>query len=160
MGTPLKKDEKPDHHARDLDPVDIHVGARVRLRRNFLGLTQEQLGTALGLSFQQIQKYERGINRMGSSRLYQISKILSVPVTFFFGDLPTSIDFSTQSEGTVNERLPNTIPAKDGQNDYDILRCRETLELVRAYYRIQDVKKRRKMYELIHSLSVQAQAKD
>src|SRR5208282_3211485 len=70
------------------DPIDIHVGARLRLRRNLLGLSQEQLGKASRLTFQQIQKYERGTNRMGASRLFQMGKILNVPVSWFFDSLP------------------------------------------------------------------------
>ncbi|MDP9128029.1 MAG: helix-turn-helix domain-containing protein, partial [Pseudomonadota bacterium] len=70
------------------DPVDIHVGARLRLRRNLLGLSQEQLGKATGLTFQQIQKYERGTNRMGASRLFQLAQILDVQVSWFFYALP------------------------------------------------------------------------
>tara|TARA_R110002094_G_scaffold157588_1_gene143880 strand:+ start:155 stop:439 length:285 start_codon:yes stop_codon:yes gene_type:complete len=69
------------------DPVDIHVGARVRLRRTLLGMSQEKLGKALGLTFQQVQKYERGANRIGSSRLFQLSRILDVPVSFFFDEM-------------------------------------------------------------------------
>src|SRR3546814_3329079 len=70
------------------DPVDVHVGGRVRLRRTLLGMSQEKLGSALGLTFQQIQKYERGTNRIGSSRLHQLSRVLDVPVSFFFDDMP------------------------------------------------------------------------
>ena len=73
------------------DPVDIHVGSRVRLRRTLLGLSQEKLGEALGLTFQQVQKYERGANRIGASRLHQISMILDVPVSFFFEEMPTDV---------------------------------------------------------------------
>lgn len=69
-------------------PVDVHVGARLRLRRILLGLSQEKLGEALGLSFQQVQKYERGSNRVSASRLWQIAKVLEVPVSFFFDDMP------------------------------------------------------------------------
>ena len=96
-------------------PIDVHVGSRVRLRRTLLGLKQTQLGEKLGFSFQQIQKYERGFNRISASRLYQMSHILGVPVSFFFDDL---------DEG-AGARSPD-----------DILLKRETLELVRAYYRI------------------------
>ncbi|HLJ63461.1 MAG TPA: helix-turn-helix transcriptional regulator, partial [Stellaceae bacterium] len=69
------------------NPIDIHVGARVRLRRTLLGMSQERLGKAIGLTFQQVQKYERGANRIGSSRLFELSKILDVPVSFFFDDI-------------------------------------------------------------------------
>lgn len=73
------------------NPIDVHVGSRVRLRRTLLGMSQEKLGDALGLTFQQIQKYERGANRVGASRLYDISRALEVPVSFFFDDMPAEI---------------------------------------------------------------------
>jgi len=69
------------------NPIDIHVGSRVRLRRNMLGLSQEKLGEAIGLTFQQVQKYERGANRIGASRLHDLSRVLDVPVSFFFDDM-------------------------------------------------------------------------
>src|SRR5437660_7684075 len=75
-----QKGDKPN-------PIDTHVGSRVRLRRNMLGLSQEKLGTAIGLTFQQVQKYERGANRIGASRLHELSPVLDVPVSFFFDDM-------------------------------------------------------------------------
>ena len=131
------------------DPIDIHVGARLRMRRNLVGLSQDQLAKSLGLTFQQIQKYERGVNRMGSSRLFQISRLLAVPVSFFFEDIaPTPRQGSAEDEQASLEgsSSPET-------SDYAVLQKRETLELVRAYYRIQDPKQRRKVYELIRSMS-------
>lgn len=73
------------------NPIDVHVGSRVRLRRTLLGMSQEKLGDAIGLTFQQVQKYERGANRIGSSRLLNLSKILDIPVSFFFNDMPIEI---------------------------------------------------------------------
>src|SRR5262245_8084214 len=73
------------------DPVDVHVGSRVRLRRTLLGLSQERLGEAVGLTFQQIQKYERGANRIGASRMYDLAHVLDVPVSFFFEDMPEEV---------------------------------------------------------------------
>ncbi len=72
-------------------PVDVHVGSRVRIRRTLLGMSQEKLGAAINLTFQQIQKYERGTNRIGSSRLFELSKVLDVPVSFFFDDMPQGV---------------------------------------------------------------------
>lgn len=156
--TAKKSVKKTDLRSENPDPVDIHVGSRLRMRRNLAGMSQEQLGKFLGLTFQQIQKYERGINRMGSSRLFQIAKTLSVPVAYFFEGLPStnseSIPATGFSEGT---QAPLEGCAMDTQQenieDYDILRRRETLELVRAYYRIQDNKQRRKVFALIKSMS-------
>lgn len=130
------------------DPIDIHVGARLRLRRNMAGLSQEQLGRASGLTFQQIQKYERGINRMGASRLFQLSRLLDVPVAYFFDDM-TSALMPGMAEGG-QQTLEDT-----PQGEAELLRRRETLELIRAYYRIHDPKQRRKVYELIKTMAEQ-----
>ncbi|MAF96091.1 MAG: transcriptional regulator [Rhodospirillaceae bacterium] len=129
------------------NPVDIHVGGRVRLRRTLLGLSQEKLGDAVGLTFQQIQKYERGANRIGASRLFQLSRILDVPISFFFDDIPAGL---RTTEGQVamglREQEQRTI-------EPDPLARRETLELVRAYYRISDPKVRKRLFELTKSLA-------
>ncbi len=98
-------------------PVDVHVGGLVRQRRTFLGMSQTDLGKALGLTFQQVQKNERGNNRIGSSRLYQLCHVLDVPVGYFF-------------EG-IEEEVPTW-------SSDDVMARRETMELVRAYYRIRD----------------------
>jgi transcriptional regulator with XRE-family HTH domain len=144
---------KTERRSENPDPVDIHVGARLRMRRNLVGLSQEQLGKSLGLTFQQIQKYERGINRMGSSRLFQMSKVLSVPVAYFFDEIPAALKTPMQSGFAESEQEPIENIATAEHADYDIMRRRETLELVRAYYRILDSKQRRKVYELIRSMS-------
>ena len=129
------------------DPVDIHVGSRVRMRRTLLGMSQEKLGNALGLTFQQIQKYERGANRIGSSRLYKLSGILDVPVNYFFDDMPD--DTGKRSRG-FGDSAPKHFEA-------DQLSKRETLELVRAYYKITDPKVRKRTFELVKAI---AQARD
>lgn len=121
------------------NPVDVHVGARVRLRRTLLGMSQERLGDALGLTFQQVQKYERGANRIGASRLYDLARALQVPVGFFFDDLPDGV-----AEGGP--------PAASVQDD-DPMQRRETIELVRAFYRIQDPTARRRLFELARSIA-------
>lgn len=145
--TPLRS-EQPD-------PVDIHVGARMRVRRNLIGLSQEQLGKALGLTFQQIQKYERGTNRMGSSRLFQVAQILSVPISYFFEEMPSAIATPQQGFAEGEQEGLENAPTPANRNA-DILYRRETLELVRAYYAIQDAKQRRKIYELIRSMADEA----
>ncbi|MGB9154704.1 MAG: helix-turn-helix transcriptional regulator [Alphaproteobacteria bacterium] len=146
------KTKKKELRSKNPDPIDIHVGARLRMRRNLVGLSQEQLGKSLGLTFQQIQKYERGINRMGSSRLFQVAKTLSVPIAYFFEDLPASLD-APPTGFADNEQTPLGGPASSEKGDYDILRRRETLELIRSYYRIHDPKQRRMIYELVRSMS-------
>lgn len=152
-----EKMKKAEHRSENPDPIDIHVGSRMRVRRNLVGLSQEQLGKALGVTFQQIQKYERGINRMGSSRIYQIAQILSVPVGYFFEELNSARPANGFAESEQNqlEDAPNA-GASSGGDNVDVLQRRETLELVRAYYRILDAKQRRKIYELIKSMAEDA----
>ncbi len=129
--------------------VDIHVGARLRLRRTLLGISQEKLGDAVGLTFQQIQKYERGANRVGASRLYEFSRVLDVPVSYFFEEM---------NEKTVATRGRRIAP--DGLSDQDQaeltsnpLARRETLELVRAYYKIENSRIRKRTFELVKALA-------
>ena len=129
------------------NPVDVHVGARVRLRRTLLGVSQEKLGDAVGLTFQQIQKYERGANRIGASRVYELSRILDVPVSFFFDDMPTELK-------THEGRFAAGLRDKEvGEYEADPLARRETLELVRAYYKIIDPRVRKRIFELTKTLS-------
>ncbi len=122
-------------------PVDIHVGGKVRQRRTLLGLSQEKLGEAVGLTFQQIQKYERGANRIGSSRLFDLSRVLDVPVSYFFEDIPEQL-------GGKRE-----VAQENNSDSSDPLAKRETLELVRAYYRIPAASVRKRLFELAKSLS-------
>ena len=130
-------------------PIDVHVGSRIRLRRTLLGMSQERLGEALGLTFQQVQKYERGVNRVGASRLFDLSRVLDVPISFFFDDMPDNL---TNSFGGQLNRRPGGFP--EGQEGFgdDTLNRRETLELVRAYYRITDPAVRKRVFELIKSM--------
>ena len=123
-------------------PVDVHVGSRIQLRRKMLGMSQQKLGDAMGLTFQQVQKYEKGANRVGSSRLFQLSKVLNVPVSFFFDDMPEEI---AGSKGHLQEA---TVPFADNP-----LTKRETLELVRAYHRISTAAVRKRVFELVKSLA-------
>ena len=123
--------------------IDIHVGNRVRQRRTLLGLSQEKLAGALDLTFQQVQKYERGANRIGAGRLYQLARALEVPVTYFFDDLEE--DGATFQEG--NSETTASYQA-------DPMNQRETLLLVRAYYAIPDPAVRRRMLELMRSMGV------
>ena len=130
------------------NPIDVHVGARVRLRRTLLGMSQEKLGDALGLTFQQVQKYERGANRIGSSRLFDLSRVLDVPVSFFFDDM--SDDTKAQSPSLL---MGGGLEEPQQAFEHDPLTKRETLELVRAYYRITDSAVRKRVYELAKALA-------
>ena len=129
-------------------PIDVHVGSRVRLRRTLHGMSQEKLGEALGLTFQQVQKYERGVNRIGASRLFDLARVLDVPIGFFFDDMPDAVG----GHGGGQRRSSGFADSQDGFED-DTLHRRETLELVRAYYRITDQSVRKRVFELIKSLT-------
>ena len=124
-------------------PVDVHVGKRLRLRRTILGLSQEALGNAIGVTFQQVQKYERGINRMGSSRLFEFSKLLSIPISYFFDE------FVDQNDAKLSGLAENAPTAFEVEQ----LSSRETLEMMRAFYRITDPTVRKRVLDLIRSLS-------
>ncbi|HQT76399.1 MAG: transcriptional regulator [Rhodospirillales bacterium 20-64-7] len=130
-------------------PIDVHVGSRIRLRRTLLGMSQERLGESLGLTFQQVQKYERGVNRVGASRLFDLSRVLDVPISFFFDDMPDSL--ASNFGGTSQRRSSTMTESHDPFGD-DTLSRRETLELVRAYYRITDPAVRKRVFELIKSM--------
>jgi transcriptional regulator with XRE-family HTH domain len=130
-------------------PIDVHVGSRIRLRRTLMGMSQERLGEALGLTFQQVQKYERGVNRVGASRLYDLSRVLDVPISFFFDDMPDTMQTTQGSTGIAG--FAERTEGFGGHGD-DPLAKRETLELVRAYYRITDPAVRKRVFELIKSM--------
>ncbi len=143
---PAERESRPS-------PIDVHVGSRVRLRRMLLGMSQERLGDALGLTFQQVQKYERGANRVGASRLYDISRVLDVPISFFFDDMPEGMSETPVSgpRGRMYGFAEAQEPFAPGVDDN--LTKRETLELVRAYYRITDPAVRKRMFDLMKSLA-------
>ncbi len=126
-------------------PVDVHVGGRVRLRRTLLGMSQEKLGDALGLTFQQVQKYERGTNRIGASRLYHLSRVLDVPVEFFFEDF----DHAQLQAGDLPGLSESAPPSFEGDKGAG----RETLELMRVYQRITDVALRRRLFDLAKAIA-------
>ncbi len=131
------------------NPIDVHVGSRVRLRRTLLGMSQEKLGEAIGLTFQQVQKYERGANRVGASRLYDLSRVLDVPVGFFFDEMTEEVAGASPGQIRGNGGLP-----LDGiEPELDPMAKRETLELVRAYYRISSPKVRKRIFELTKALA-------
>lgn len=127
--------------------IDVHVGSRVRLRRTLLSMSQEKLGEAIGLTFQQVQKYERGANRIGASRLYDLSQILDVPVSFFFDGMPEEAGPGYGAGmATVSEVGP------DGGEPEPALK-RETMELVQAYYKVEDPGVRRRLFELAKAVA-------
>ena len=126
------------------NPTDKHVGTRVRMRRMMLGMTQEKLGDALGLTFQQVQKYEKGTNRIGASRLQQISHILQVPVAFFFEGAP-SAQVIGRAEGVSEAPSPAYVS--------DFLATSDGLALTKAFMRIDDSKLRRRIVDLVEQIA-------
>lgn len=132
------------------NPVDVHVGGRVRLRRTLLGMSQEKLGEAIGLTFQQVQKYERGANRIGASRLYDLSRVLDVPIAFFFDDMSDEVATRSPAQIRGMAEVPDTY-------EPDPMAKRETLELVRAYYKIVDPQVRKRLFEMTKALGAAAQ---
>lgn len=129
------------------NPIDVHVGARLRLRRTLLGLSQETLATALGLTFQQIQKYERGSNRIGASRLFDLARALDVPVEYFYEEM--SPDVMAASPRHMAKAVEEPVPLQ-----IDPMSRRETLDLVRTYYKIGDPNVRKRVYELARALAL------
>lgn len=123
------------------DPIDRHVGAKIRQKRTLLGLSQEKMAEALGITFQQVQKYENGTNRVGSSRLYNISKILGTSVGTFFDGLNKDLP-EAQLKAAEREHTPD-----------DLLNRQETINLIRNYYAIKDKAVRKKIQEMIKSLA-------
>ncbi|WP_377291290.1 helix-turn-helix domain-containing protein [Rhizobium sp. SG2393] len=129
------------------NPIDIHVGSRIRLRRTMLGMSQEKLGEQLGITFQQIQKYEKGTNRVGASRLQNISGILNVPVSFFFEDAP----------GEAGVTQSGFSEASSSNYVVDFLSSSEGLQLNRAFVKIADPKVRRKIVDLVKAIAADAE---
>lgn len=124
--------------------IDAHVGSRVRLRRMLIGMSQEKLGELLGLTFQQVQKYEKGANRIGASRLYDISNILNVPVQYFFEELPSSVGTQLNGQGMSEpDREPFVM---------DFVSSTEGLQLIRSYTKVTDPRVRKRILELVKSL--------
>ena len=130
------------------NPIDVHVGSRVRLRRMLIGMSQEKLGELLGLTFQQVQKYEKGTNRIGASRLFQISQILDVQVQFFFDDI--SEDLMRGFEGAYETGFQE---ADGSPYVMDFVSSAEGLELNRCYARIESPQIRRRVLDLIRCLA-------
>ena len=121
------------------NPVDVHVGARVRMRRMLIGMSQEKLGESLGLTFQQVQKYEKGSNRIGASRLYQIGAVLGVPIEFFFEGL---------------ERDQATDGADHGARfDTELLSSAEGIQLNSAFFSISDPRLRKRLLDLVKAMA-------
>ena len=127
-------------------PVDVHAGARLRVRRTLLGMTQTNLSDAIGVSYQQMQKYECGKDRISASRLFVLSRVLDVPVEYFFGDMPAAVAASSPAN-TKRGRAK-----KPPSYESDPMARRETLQLVRAYNKIRDPEIRKHLFEMTKTL--------
>jgi transcriptional regulator with XRE-family HTH domain len=127
---------------KQANPIDAHVGHRVRLRRMLMGMSQEKLGELLGLTFQQVQKYEKGINRIGAGRLFEVAGILGVPVSFFYDEIDGA---SPQPAGFAESEEPPPV--------MEFVSSGEGLQLSLAFMRIKDPKVRRKILDLVRSLA-------
>jgi transcriptional regulator with XRE-family HTH domain len=138
VSSPARANKKNAFPVRKPNDVDAHVGSRLRQRRMLLGISQEQLAEMLGLTFQQVQKYERGTNRVSASRLFQLARALDTPITWFFDEMES-------------ERGGEKV--EGAGEDNDPMSRRETLELVRVYSRIDDRKVRKKLYEMAKALA-------
>ena len=127
------------------NPIDVHVGSRMRLRRHLLGLTMQTLAGAIGVTYQQIQKYEKATDRISASRLFNLSRVLDVPISFFFEDL------SPAAAGGGRRRTRGLSEATAAALEPDFLFKRETVELIRAYYRVTDPRVRKRVLDLLHA---------
>ena len=141
-----KSKPRHGHGTSRPSPVDIYVGERVRQRRGLLGMTQAKLAHALGLTFQQVQKYERGANRISASRLHDLARVLDVSIEHFFDDMPPEV--AASSPAAKKRRGPKKKP----RYEPDLMTTRETLEFVRAYYLIEGANARKQVHELIKAL--------
>jgi len=136
--------------SRRANLIDAHVGSRVRLRRLLLGMSQEKLGESLGLTFQQVQKYEKGVNRVGASRLFDLSQVLNVPVQFFYDELSSRLARVETAPGFEEQPEENYV--------LEFLSSREGIELNKAFSRITDTRIRRAIIDLVRSLAGDADA--
>lgn len=138
-------DPEVERSSRKPNPIDAHVGTRVRLRRMLLGMSQEKLGEHLGLTFQQVQKYEKGVNRIGASRLFDLARVLGVPIQFFYDEAPTDVADAVLAPGFSDRPAESYV--------VEFLSTREGLELNKAFVKIADPKVRRSVVDLVRSLS-------
>ena len=153
-------DRKRSSRGRTADgspnPIDVHVGARVKMRRTLLGMSQEKLGECIGLTFQQVQKYERGMNRISASRLFDIGKVLGVPISFFFEEMDDQV-------AELSPRMlagANALAEEPVFFDYDPMAKRETLDLVRCYYLIPDRRQAKKVLALVKAMAAEPETDD
>ena len=146
----LGRGRQPGPRGGGPDPIDIHVGKRIKLRRSLLHISQEQLAGDIGVTFQQVQKYESGHNRVSASRLFDISRVLNCPIAYFFEDIGPE---TTGVRTTPAARRPDGTTEEAPDFDSDPMQRTETLELVRAYWRLHNADLRRNVLELLSNIS-------
>lgn len=140
----IDDDVDSERSARKPNPIDAHVGTRVRLRRMLLGMSQEKLGEHLGLTFQQVQKYEKGVNRIGASRLFDLARVLGVPVQFFYDEAPAELSEASLAPGFAEKPAESYV--------IEFLSTREGMDLNKAFVQITDPRVRRAVVELVRAL--------
>jgi transcriptional regulator with XRE-family HTH domain len=145
IGASLTEDGDDRNNTRRANPVDKHVGERVRIRRMLLGMSQERLGEQLGLTFQQVQKYEKGVNRIGASRLFDLAHVLGVPIQFFYENMPSSVSGHLAAPGMADK------PGESYMADF--LSSRDSVELNKAFARIADPRVRRSIVDMVRSIA-------
>ena len=133
---------------KQANPIDAQVGNRLRLRRMMIGMSQERLGELLGLTFQQVQKYEKGVNRIGAGRLFEVARILGVPIQYFYENVPEA---GAKAPGFAEPESPPVI---------EFVSSGEGLQLSLAFMRIKDPKVRKRVLDLVKSLGEEADKKD
>ncbi len=142
-GVPDEADERGN--SRRANPIDRYVGERVKMRRMLLGMSQERLGEQLGLTFQQVQKYEKGVNRIGASRLFDLAQVLGVPIQFFYENIPSAVSGQPQAPGFADNRGESYVS--------DFLSSRDSVELNKAFARITDPRVRRSIVDMVRSIA-------
>ncbi len=143
--TTLVDDSDERLNSRRANPIDKHVGERVRMRRMLLGMSQEKLGEQLGLTFQQVQKYEKGVNRIGASRLFDLAQVLGVPIQFFYEAMPSSVSGQMAAPGLADKSGEPYVA--------DFLSSRDSVELNKAFARITDPRIRRSIVDMVRSIA-------
>ncbi len=141
----LVEESEERGNSRRANPIDRHVGERVRMRRMLLGMSQERLGEQLGLTFQQVQKYEKGVNRIGASRLFDLAQVLAVPIQFFYENMPASM-----AGGAIP---PGFADRPEDAYVTDFLSSRDSVELNKAFARIEDPRVRRSIVDMVRAIA-------
>lgn len=146
----IKKKKSADEGVKNRKPhpIDLHVGRRIRMRRSMMGISQEKLAEALGLTFQQIQKYEHGLNRVSASRLYHIAALLDVPTSYFYEEL-------AESAAKPSAKIPQLGLSDQKQEELvedDLLYTPESLDLLKVYYSVKSESKRKELFKIFRSM--------